>query len=44
MYEVWDRVTANLMGEYETREDAETLVESFAPYQADFFIAETDED
>jgi len=44
VFEVWDRVTANLMGECETHEEAEVLVESFAPHQADFIIIDTDED
>ena len=44
MFEVWDRVTGNFVGDHETREEAEDLVESLAPYQADFIIIDTDED
>ena len=42
MFEVWDRVTGNLVGEYETSEEAEATIP--ATYRADFIIIDTDED
>lgn len=41
MYEVWDRVTAKLVGEFETREDAEDSVAG--PYRDDFLVLEVDD-
>lgn len=35
-FEVWDRVTGRLMGEYDLREEAEAAIAG--PYREDFII------
>jgi len=44
VFEVWDRVTGNLQGWFSTREEAEALVEEYAPHQSDLIIFEAEDD
>lgn len=42
MYEVWDRVTGEWVGEYETREDAEDAIAG--PHRSDYEVFELEDD